>query len=93
MERYRIPIEGMTCPSCVGRIHRALRKVAGVSWVRVELANDCAIVAFDGRQTTLGAIGAAVLSAGYEARVEQAEFVPEPEPRPRGLLARLGLRA
>ncbi len=93
MERYRIPIEGMICTSCVGRIHRALRKVEGVTWVRVELANEAATVAFDRERTTLGAIGAAVRSAGYEARVEQAEFVPEPDQRPRGLLARLRLRA
>ena len=88
-ELVRIPIEGMTCSSCVSRITRALRKVDGVESVKVDLASDSAIVGFDGERTSLEVIGGAIRAAGYEARMETAEpFTPAPH---RGLLSRLGL--
>jgi P-type Cu+ transporter len=87
----RVPIEGMTCTSCVSRITRAVRKVDGVESVRVDLGSDSAIVGFDGARTSLAAIGLAIHDAGYQARLEAATpFVPGVN---RGLLARLGLRS
>lgn len=88
-ELMRIPIEGMTCTSCVSRITRALRKIDGVESVKVDLRSDSAIVGFDGGRTSLEVIGRAIRAAGYEARVETAEpFLPAAH---RGLLSRLGL--
>ncbi|HEX7592349.1 MAG TPA: heavy-metal-associated domain-containing protein [Candidatus Limnocylindrales bacterium] len=89
-ELVRIPIEGMTCTSCVSRITRAVRKIDGIESVRVDLGSDSAIVGFDGVRTSLAAIGLAIHGAGYQARLEAATpFVPEAH---RGLLVRLGLR-
>ena len=88
-ELMRIPIEGMTCSSCVSRITRALRKLDGVESVKVDLVSDSAIVGFDGGRTSLDVIGGAIRTAGYEAHVETAEpFTPTAR---RGLLSRLGL--
>jgi Cu+-exporting ATPase len=88
-ELVRIPIEGMTCTSCVSRITRALRKVDGVESVKVDLGSDSAIVGFDGGRTSLEVIADAIRAAGYEARAEAAEpFTPAVH---RGLLSRLGL--
>ena len=33
--RLSLPIEGMTCAACAGRVERALRKVPGVEEVQV----------------------------------------------------------
>lgn len=90
IERLRIPIEGMTCPSCVGHITGAVRKLNGFESVRVDLASDSATVAFDRVRVSLATIGEAIDRAGYSARLDAAE--PAPASRSGGLLARLGPR-
>lgn len=90
IERLRIPIEGMTCSSCVGRITGAVRKLHGVESVRVDLASDSATVAFERAQISPAAIGEAIERAGYVARLDAAE--PASASSSSGLLARLGLR-
>ena len=42
--RVTLPIEGMTCASCVGRVERALKAVPGVETVAVNLATERATV-------------------------------------------------
>jgi Cu+-exporting ATPase len=67
-----LSIDGMTCASCVGRVERALGKVAGVKSVSVNLANERAHLELLGRidpQTLI----AAVSKAGYGASVWEAE--------------------
>jgi copper ion binding protein len=86
----RFPIDGMTCTSCVSRITRALRKLDGVESVKVDLVSDSAIVGFDVKKTSLEAIGAAIVHAGYEPHPELA--APFSPAAPRGILKRLGLR-
>ncbi|MGO1250723.1 heavy-metal-associated domain-containing protein, partial [Psychrobacter sp.] len=39
-----LPIEGMTCASCVGRVEKALKKVEGVQQANVNLATERAWV-------------------------------------------------
>src|SRR6185437_12137337 len=46
-EQVTLPIEGMTCASCVRRVERSLAKVAGVSEANVNLATEQARVMFD----------------------------------------------
>ena len=38
--RLSLPVEGMTCASCVGRVERALQAVPGVKTAGVNLATD-----------------------------------------------------
>src|SRR5262245_21917195 len=78
MERFRVaamvastapaavslPIEGMTCASCVQRVEKALQRVPGVRAASVNLATESAAV------ETAGPVGAdaladAVRGAGY----------------------------
>ena len=40
--RVSLPIEGMTCASCVGRVEAALNKVEGVVNASVNLATELA---------------------------------------------------
>ncbi|WP_460155596.1 heavy metal translocating P-type ATPase [Pseudomonas sp. S2_H10] len=67
-----LSIDGMTCASCVGRVERALGKVAGVKSVSVNLANERAHLELLGRVDPQSLI-AAVSKAGYSASVWEAE--------------------
>nr|WP_279379364.1 heavy metal translocating P-type ATPase [Sphingosinicella humi] len=60
-----MPIEGMTCASCVGRVERAIRQVPGVSNVAVNLATERAEVTFDDEDSDIGTVAEAVFKAGY----------------------------
>jgi Cu+-exporting ATPase len=71
-QNLHLSIEGMTCASCVGRVERALAKVAGVKSVSVNLANERAHLELLGHVDTQALI-AAVTKAGYAASVWQAE--------------------
>jgi Cu+-exporting ATPase len=67
---FDLPISGMTCASCAGRVERALAKVPGVSNVTVNLANERAHV-LAGPQTDPDTLIAAVTRAGYTATLAQ----------------------
>jgi Cu+-exporting ATPase len=60
---FDLPIAGMTCASCAGRVERALRKVSGASAVSVNLATEQARVQAPG--DSLPALMQAVERAGY----------------------------
>jgi len=64
-----LPIEGMTCSSCVARVEKALKAVPGVGSAEVNLATETANVtlAAGARPETLVE---AVHKAGYEARLD-----------------------
>ena len=65
LQQVGLPIEGMTCASCVARVEKALAKVPGVERVAVNLASERADVRFDPGQTNAGALAEAVAKAGY----------------------------
>ncbi|MDL2335455.1 MAG: heavy metal-associated domain-containing protein [Chloroflexota bacterium] len=83
-DTIRFPIIGMTCGSCVNRITRALKKVDGVTRVRVDLGGETATVT---RQpgVTNAALAGAISRAGYEADLSSAVAVDDSLSR--GLLA------
>ncbi len=60
-----LPIEGMTCASCVRRVEKALAKVPGVNAATVNLATEKVTVAFSPAVTDVGQLKAAVEQAGY----------------------------
>ncbi|MFW0758530.1 heavy metal translocating P-type ATPase [Pseudomonas sp. H11T01] len=69
---FDLPIAGMTCASCAGRVERALGKVAGVKSVSVNLANERAHLELLG-QIPPATLIAAVSKAGYSASLWQSE--------------------
>ncbi|RRV09578.1 copper-translocating P-type ATPase [Pseudomonas sp. v388] len=69
---FDLPISGMTCASCAGRVERALAKVPGVSNVTVNLASERAHVLAE-PQTDPDTLIAAVTHAGYGATLFQNE--------------------
>lgn len=64
--QFDIPVAGMSCASCVGRVERAVATVDGVDAVAVNLATERAVVTVPSGKVDAGAIAAAIRKAGYE---------------------------
>jgi Cu+-exporting ATPase len=65
-ERLTLPVRGMHCAACVGKVEGALRRVPGVEAASVNLATEQATVTFDPARAEVEALRAAVAAAGYE---------------------------
>ncbi len=72
--RVSVPVDGMTCASCVGRVERALGAVAGVRQASVNLATERADITFEGVPDA-PAVAAAIEHAGYKVRAATTELV------------------
>ncbi len=72
-----IPIEGMTCASCVGRVEKALRSVEGVASANVNLATGRATVALKSPSVDPKALTEAVRTVGYDPVDSQVELAVE----------------
>lgn len=69
-QNWTLPIGGMTCASCAGRVEKALRAVSGVTDATVNLATESATVhAADTLE--VAALAAAVETAGYSVPQEK----------------------
>ncbi|MNI45787.1 Copper-transporting P-type ATPase [compost metagenome] len=71
--RLSLPVEGMTCASCVGRVERALKAVPGVDSASVNLATERADLTFSGTADPQAAVHA-IENAGYSVREETTEL-------------------
>ncbi len=60
-----LPVQGMTCASCVSHVERALKQLPGVSEVVVSLATNKAKITYRPRQVSVPAMIAAVADVGY----------------------------
>jgi heavy metal translocating P-type ATPase len=74
-DRVVLEIEGMTCASCVGRVERALKGVAGVEAAAVNLATERAEVL--GAGLDRAALVGAVEAAGDDVRSRPVELAIE----------------
>lgn len=68
-----LPIEGMTCASCVGRVEKSISGVEGVHSVSVNLATERATIIADDRVERAD-LANAVEAAGYRVLPEQFEL-------------------
>ena len=66
VERLTLPVRGMHCAACVGKVERALTSVPGVDEATVNLATEKATVTFDPTRTDVTRLQDAVARAGYE---------------------------
>lgn len=64
-KEFNLPIQGMNCASCVGRIERALNALPGVQHVSVNLANELAHV-IGSTELSVEQLTTAIKNAGYE---------------------------
>jgi Cu+-exporting ATPase len=72
-----LPIEGMTCASCVLRVEKSLKKIEGVEEAVVNLATEQAQVKFDPTKVDFKKLKEAVEKAGYsviEPKEEKLTF-------------------
>ena len=77
MVRVELPIEGMTCASCVAHVEKALAGVDGVQAATVNLATERATVEYDPAAASMDALAGAVHDAGYAVRGERLDFAVE----------------
>ncbi|HWS80850.1 MAG TPA: heavy metal translocating P-type ATPase [Rubrobacter sp.] len=63
--RVEIPVTGMTCAGCVGRVERAIEKVPGVLEANVNLASEKATVRYVAGEVERRELQRAVEGAGY----------------------------
>ncbi len=86
LERSDLTITGMHCASCVGRVERALKQVAGVQEATVNLLSERATVKFDPNQTKPEDLIAAVDTIGFSASLAHLDHfgqISEPaKPQP-----------
>jgi len=60
-----LPIQGMNCQGCAANVERAIRKLAGVTRVTVDLRNNQAEIEYDPGQVGKLDFESAVERAGY----------------------------
>jgi Cu+-exporting ATPase len=70
IQTLTLPVEGMTCASCVARVEKVLTKMDGVEKASVNLATEKATVKFDPSVTSAEQMAKAVEEAGYTLVVE-----------------------
>ena len=68
-----LPIEGMTCATCAGRIEKVLRAIPGVE-ATVNLSTEQADVRFDPARVAPGALAEAIGRAGFDVKRETREL-------------------
>ena len=68
-----LPVLGMTCASCVGRVEKAVRAVPGVTEASVNLAAERAHVVLDAGGSP-AAVADAIRAAGYEPLEEEVVY-------------------
>ena len=71
IQTLTLPIEGMTCASCVTRVEKALNRVGGVKRASVNLASEKATVQFEGAPGDLQKLVTAVDEAGYKLLIPE----------------------
>jgi P-type Cu+ transporter len=65
IEILTLPVEGMTCASCVARVEKTLKKIDGVEIANVNLATETVALSFDPGKTSFDVLANAIDRAGY----------------------------
>ncbi len=64
-EKILLPVEGMTCASCVARVEKAVAKFEGVTSVNVHLATEKVSMEYDPSVVDLNKLADVVEDIGY----------------------------
>jgi Cu+-exporting ATPase len=81
-EKISLPVEGMTCASCVARVEKCINKIDGVEDVAVNLASEKASLSIDKSKVNIAEIKKVVEEAGYKVNLsffekDERHFSPE----------------
>ncbi len=77
MKTLTLPVEGMTCASCVLRVEKTLKNVEGVQEANVNLATEKVTLTYDPDKTEFLTLVAAVDDAGYKLVIPETR-IPHP---------------
>src|SRR5690349_3698262 len=72
-EKVVIPVTGMTCAACQGRVQRTLSRTPGVVDAAVNLMMGSATVSYDPATVTPDALVATIQKTGYGAELPQPD--------------------
>ena len=70
MKNFNLPVEGMTCASCVTRVEKIIGKFEGVKNVSVNLATERVSFEVDGENFNLDSVAEAVNDYGYKLNLD-----------------------
>jgi Cu+-exporting ATPase len=73
-KQITLPVQGMTCASCVTHVERALKNVDGVADVNVNLATEKASVELTSEDTGVSELVSAVRDSGYDVATERVSL-------------------
>jgi len=73
VDKMSLPIEGMTCASCVARVEKSISKIEGITDVAVNLATEKATFNIDKSKTGIDEIKKIVEEAGYKIELSYLE--------------------
>ncbi|MCU7512109.1 MAG: copper-translocating P-type ATPase [Ignavibacteria bacterium] len=82
LQKFSLPVEGMTCASCVARVEKAIGKVEGVKNVAVNFATEKANFELDPSKADLSKIAEIVEDAGYKIKLPEKTETAQPEALP-----------
>jgi Cd2+/Zn2+-exporting ATPase len=74
-----LSVPEMDCPSCAGKVEKALATVDGVRSVETRPTSGALVVRYDDRETTLEAVRRAVEGAGYAVETDEQLTLSVPE--------------
>ena len=73
IEHLTLPVEGMTCASCVARVEKSISSIEGIKNVAVNFATEKASFEIDRSITDLQQIKKVVEDAGYKIDLNGAD--------------------
>lgn len=74
VKRLELPVEGMSCASCVLKVEEGLKKTEGVGTVAVNLASQRAAIAYDPARASTQRFVDVVRSLGYDVPVRKVQL-------------------
>jgi len=73
-KKFNIPVEGMTCASCVARVEKVVGKVEGIKNVSVNFANEKLSFETDKNEIDLNFIAKSLGEYGYKLKIDEAQI-------------------
>jgi Cu+-exporting ATPase len=77
VEKISLPVEGMTCASCVSRVEKSISQIDGVSDVVVNLATEKSTFNIDKSLAIIDSIKKAVEDAGYKIELPSVSEIED----------------
>jgi len=79
VEKVVLPIQGMTCASCVNKVEKALSSLKGVVHANVNFATERASVEYIPEEVSIRDLKKVVEEAGYQVLEVKEEDIVEKE--------------